>query len=151
MCFFRTQIGERCAIIYSLNEIHTHVEDLPDSFYDLTVNDLKLVLRDLKNIAAGNEDAPLVTERLRELRDNRTMLNKMSQYKNCVIRIKFPDRCVLQGMFKPIDKISDIIEFVRTFLRKPAIPFYLCTYNILKLFVFYDSSQCKQFFSHYTT
>uniref|UniRef100_A0A1A9Z1Z0 UBX domain-containing protein n=1 Tax=Glossina pallidipes TaxID=7398 RepID=A0A1A9Z1Z0_GLOPL len=120
-------IGERCAIIYSLNEIHTHVEDLPDSFYDLTVNDLKLVLRDLKNIAAGNEDAPLVTERLRELRENRTMLNKMSQYKNCVIRIKFPDRCVLQGMFKPIDKISDVIEFVRMFLRKPAIPFYLFT------------------------
>uniref|UniRef100_A0A1A9WAS4 UBX domain-containing protein n=1 Tax=Glossina brevipalpis TaxID=37001 RepID=A0A1A9WAS4_9MUSC len=120
-------IGERCAIIYSLNEIHTQIEDLPDSFYDLTVNDLKLVLRDLKNIAAGNEDAPLLTEKLRELRDNRTMLNKISQYKNCVIRIKFPDRCVLQGMFKPIDKISDVIEFVRKFLRKPAKSFYLFT------------------------
>ncbi|XP_046801558.1 tether containing UBX domain for GLUT4 isoform X1 [Lucilia cuprina] len=120
-------LGERNALIYSLDSAQNQIEDLPDSFYDLTVNDLKLVLRDLKKIAAGNEDAPLLTEKLRELDDNNTMLRKIAQYKNCVIRIQFPDRHVLQGMFKPIDKISDVKEFTRTYLENGEKPFYLFT------------------------
>lgn len=105
------------------------MEDLPDSFYDLTVNDLKLVLRDLKKVAAGNSEAPLLTEKLREIEDNNTMLRKIAQYKNCVIRIQFPSRYVLQGMFKPIDKISDVNEFIKNFLENPNKSFYLCKYN----------------------
>lgn len=125
---FLLQLGERNALIYSLDSAQSQVEDLPDSFYDLTVNDLKLVLRDLKKIAAGNEDAPLLTEKLRELEENNTMLRKIAQYKNCVIRIQFPDRYVLQGMFKPIDKIIDVKEFTKTYLDKPEKPFYLCKF-----------------------
>lgn len=87
-----------------------------------------MVLRDLKKIAAGNEDAPLLTEKLRELEENNTMLRKIAQYKNCVIRIQFPDRHVLQGMFKPIDAVSDVIEFIKTYLDNPEKPFYLCKY-----------------------
>ncbi|KAM7347378.1 tether containing UBX domain for GLUT4 [Cochliomyia hominivorax] len=120
-------LGERNALIYSLDSAQNKIEDLPDSFYDLTVNDLKLVLRDLKKIAAGNEDAPLLTEKLRELEENNTMLRKIAQYKNCVIRIQFPDRYVLQGMFKPIDKISDVVEFTQAYLENPEKPFYLFT------------------------
>lgn len=108
--------------------MQSQVEDLPDSFYDLTVNDLKLVLRDLRKIATGDEDAPLLTEKLREIENNNTMLRKISQYKNCAIRIQFPDRHVLQGMFKPIDKISDVLEFTKKFLTQPDQSCYLCKY-----------------------
>ncbi|XP_013119013.2 tether containing UBX domain for GLUT4 [Stomoxys calcitrans] len=120
-------IGERHALIYSLDAAQSQIEDLPDSFYDLTVNDLKLVLRDLRKIASGDEDAPLLTEKLREIENSNTMLKKISQYKNCVIRIQFPDRHVLQGMFKPIDKVDDIMQFVKAFLKQPEQPCYLFT------------------------
>lgn len=99
---------------------------MPDSFFDLTVEDLKLVLRDLKKASRGDEDAPLLTERLRQLEGQKTMLNKIAQYKNCVIRIQFPDRLVLQGIFKPIDKVSDVMDFVRKFLHDDQADFYLC-------------------------
>lgn len=108
--------------------MQSQVEDLPDSFYDLTVNDLKLVLRDLRKIATGDEDAPLLTEKLREIENNNTMLRKIAQYKNCAIRIQFPDRHVLQGMFKPIDTISDVLEFTKKFLTQPEQSCYLCKY-----------------------
>lgn len=109
-----------------MDSTQKQVEDLPDSFFDLTVNDLKLVLRDLKKVAAGNEDSPLLTAKLRELERSKQMLNKMSMYKNCIIRVQFPDRYVLQGIFKPIDKISDVHDFVRTFLNSTERKFDLC-------------------------
>ncbi|XP_073832606.1 tether containing UBX domain for GLUT4 [Musca autumnalis] len=120
-------IGDHNAVLYNLDAAQSQIEDLPDSFYDLTVNDLKLVLRDLRKIATGDTDAPLLTEKLREIENNNTMLRKISQYKNCAIRIQFPDRHVLQGMFKPIDKISDVLEFAKRFLIKPEQPCYLYT------------------------
>ncbi|XP_036319604.1 tether containing UBX domain for GLUT4 [Rhagoletis pomonella] len=120
-------IGERNAVLFSLDDTQTQAEELPDSFFDLTVEDLRLVLRDLKKASRGDEDAPLLTERLRQLEDQKTMLNKISQYKNCVIRIQFPDRLVLQGIFKPIDKISDVMDFVRQFLQDPEAKFHLFT------------------------
>lgn len=126
LLFSLLQLGDRSAVIYSLDNTQSETEDLPDSFYDLTVNDLKLVLRDLKNIVIGNEDSPLLTEKLREIEHNNTMLRKIAQYKNCVIRIQFPDRHVLQGMFKPIDRISDVKAFISNYLETPEKPFYLC-------------------------
>lgn len=120
-------IGERNAVLYSLDDTQTQAEELPDSFFDLTVEDLKLVLRDLKKASRGEEDAPLLTERLRQLEGQKTMLNKIAHYKNCVIRIQFPDRLVLQGIFKPIDKVSDVMDFVRKFLHDDQEDFYLFT------------------------
>uniref|UniRef100_W8AKS9 Tether containing UBX domain for GLUT4 n=1 Tax=Ceratitis capitata TaxID=7213 RepID=W8AKS9_CERCA len=120
-------IGERNAILYSLDDTQTQAEELPDSFFDLTVEDLRLVLRDLKKTSRGDEDAPLLTERLRQLEGQKTMLNKIAHYKNCVIRIQFPDRFVLQGIFKPIDKISDVMDFVRKFLHNEQAMFHLFT------------------------
>ncbi|XP_054730906.1 tether containing UBX domain for GLUT4 [Anastrepha obliqua] len=120
-------IGERNAVLYSLDDTQTQAEELPDSFFDLTVEDLRLVLRDLKKVSKGDENSPLLTERLRKLEEQKTMLNKIGQYKNCVLRIQFPDRFVLQGIFKPIDKISDVVDFVRKFLHDEKANFYLFT------------------------
>ncbi|XP_067641326.1 tether containing UBX domain for GLUT4 [Eurosta solidaginis] len=120
-------IGERNAVLYSLDDTQTLAEELPDSFFDLTVDDLRLVLRDLKKASRGDEDAPLLTERLRQLESEKTKLNKISQYKTCVIRIQFPDRLVLQGVFKPIDKIVDVANFVRKFLHNENAKFDLFT------------------------
>ncbi|XP_055911414.1 tether containing UBX domain for GLUT4 [Eupeodes corollae] len=126
-------IGERNAVIYSLDSTQKQMEDLPDSFFDLTVNDLKLVLRDLKKITEGNDDAPLVTAKMREIEENSSLLRKIAQYKQCIIRIQFPDRNVLQGIFKPTDKIEDVISFVRKFITNEDLDFHLFTVPPKKL------------------
>lgn len=120
-------IGPRQAVLFSLDATNKNNDDLPDSFFDLTVNDLKMVLRDLKRTASGNEDAPLLTSNLRELERQKAMLAKLNQYKDCVLRIQFPNRYVLQGIFKPHEPISRVEEFVRGFLAKSNEEFHLFT------------------------
>ncbi|KAH8381437.1 hypothetical protein KR093_004770 [Drosophila rubida] len=120
-------IGPRNAVLFSLDAANRHNDDLPDSFFDLTVNDLKMVLRDLKRTASGNEDAPLLTSNLRELERQKAMLAKLNQYKDCVIRIQFPSRYVLQGIFKPHEPLSRVEDFVREFLSNPSEQFHLFT------------------------
>lgn len=122
-----TIIGPRQAVLFSLDATNKNNDDLPDSFFDLTVNDLKMVLRDLKRTASGNEDAPLLTSNLRELERQKAMLAKLNQYKDCVLRIQFPNRYVLQGIFKPHEPISRVEEFVRGFLVKSNEEFHLFT------------------------
>lgn len=61
---------ERQPILYTMDKINEHEsnksdQDLPADFFDLTVNDLKFVLSDLKK--AQNEDQPLMTKAMREL------------------------------------------------------------------------------------
>ncbi|TDG42429.1 hypothetical protein AWZ03_011150 [Drosophila navojoa] len=120
-------IGPRNAIVFSLDSANRHNDELPDSFFDLTVNDLKMVLRDLKRTASGTEDAPLLTSNLRELERQKAMLAKLNQYKDCVLRIQFPDRHVLQGIFKPHEMLDKVVEFVRGFLATPSEQFQLFT------------------------
>lgn len=121
------ELGERNAILFSLEEAQKSAPEIPDSFFDLTVDDLKLLLRDLRKQASGNDDAPLLTTKLRELEDNKRILNKIGQYKKCVLRIQFPDRLVLQGTFKPIESIETVYEFVKKYLKDNTINFYLFT------------------------
>ncbi|KAL7728685.1 hypothetical protein ACLKA6_004064 [Drosophila palustris] len=120
-------IGPRNAVLFSLDAANRNNDDLPDSFFDLTVNDLKMVLRDLKRTASGNEDAPLLTSNLRELERQKAMLAKLNQYKDCVLRIQFPNRYVLQGIFKPHEPVSRVEDFVRAFLANPGEQFHLFT------------------------
>jgi len=120
-------IGPRQAVLFSLDESKKNANDLPDSFFDLTVNDLKMVLRDLKRTSSGDDDAPLLTAKLRELERQKAMLAKLNQYKDCVLRIQFPDRFVLQGMFKPHEPLSKVEDFVREFLVQPGEQFHLFT------------------------
>lgn len=79
-------------------------------------------------MAAGNEEAPLLTNDQRTEYENRKKLEKISRYKCCVIRIKFKDNYILQGMFKPTENIMDVITFIKGFLKDPQKTFYLCKY-----------------------
>jgi len=121
------EIGERHAILFSLNNSQpvTHDDELKDSFFDLTVNDIKVLLRDLRTQTQELENAPLMTSKMRELEyDNQTML-KLNRYRNTVIRIQFANRLVLQGIFLPSDSIEQVMDFVRKFLIDPTMEFYL--------------------------
>jgi len=121
------ELGERNAVIFSLEAAQKALDNIPDSFFDLNTNDLKLLLRDLRKEANGNEEMPLLTAKLRELEESKKILRKLEQYKHCVIRIQFPDRLVLQGVFRPTESITDVHSFIKQYLKNPEIDFHLFT------------------------
>lgn len=103
-----------------------NLSDLPDSFFDLNVNDLKLLIKDLRTQAAGSVEQPLMTAKLREMEEEQKQLSVLNRYKAVIIRVQFPNRYVLQGTFTPYETIETVISFVRLYLAAADTDFYLC-------------------------
>ena len=119
-------LGERNAILFDVATARAcQPDDVPDDFFDLTMDDAKQLLRDIKQRKAALEEQPLVTSQYRELEKSKQMLNALHQYKRCVIKVQFPNQLVLQGIFTPLEKISHVVEFVRKYLQDPTIDFHL--------------------------
>lgn len=106
-----------------------NLSDLPDSFFDLNVSDLKLLIKGLRTEAEGSVEQPLMTAKLREMEEEQKQLSLLNRYKTVIIRIQFPNRYVLQGAFTPYDTIDTVIGFVRLYLANPNIDFHLCTFH----------------------
>lgn len=102
------------------------LSDLPDTFFDLSVNDLKVLIKELRTQAEGTVEQPLMTAKLREMEEEQKQLSMLNRYKAAIIRIQFPNRYVLQGTFTPYETIDTVISFVRSYLSNPDIDFYLC-------------------------
>ena len=85
-------------------------EENSEEFYNVTVDDLKYMLSDLKKSQTG--EAPLMTKQMRELEQDR----KAMRYTHLVIRVVFKDRQTLQGLFRPKEPVSALYHFVREHL-----------------------------------
>lgn len=118
-------LDNRGTIIFSLDSIQTTSIDLPDSFFELTEADVRLLYRELRQQVDENENAPLMTSELRKLEENKKILNQLATYKNCAIRIQLPNRYVIQTKFSTVDTIGAVMDFVKEFLAKPDMKFYL--------------------------
>lgn len=96
------------------NTSSTHVDfDVPDSFYDLTVEDLQMIRETEKRQHA--EQAVLMTKSMRE----KIKEKQWQKFKRCMIRVRFPDRMEIQRNFHPRAHVSSIFQFVRDCLRNP--------------------------------
>lgn len=102
-------------------------QDEGDDFFEPTIKDVTLVLRDLKNARAQFEDGQLCTSAMRELEKTQNQLNLLHKYKKCIIRIHFPNRLVLQTIFKSTETVLDIMNFIRKYLVDEFLEFYLFT------------------------
>ena len=75
-------------------------------------------------------DAPLLTKRLRDAREQACM----PKYKSCVIRVSFPDEAesgwYLQSRFKPEQTARAVFDRVRPLLENPEMPFVLCELRV---------------------
>lgn len=110
---------------------------MPDSFFDLSVSDIKLLIKGLRTQAVGTVEQPLMTAKLREMEEEQKQLSLLNRYKAVIIRIQFPNRYVLQGTFTPYDTIDTVVGFVRLYLANPDIDFHLCEFidsQLLSLF-----------------
>lgn len=120
-------LGERDAVIFHLETAERGSIDLPDSFYDVTVKDVRKMYADLRNKVQELEEAPLMTTELRKLEDDKRVLNSLARYKNTIIRIQFPDRHILQGIFKLHETVADVLGFVDAYLEDRTAPVHLYT------------------------
>ncbi|KAM6403647.1 tether containing UBX domain for GLUT4 isoform 2-T2 [Rhynochetos jubatus] len=96
-------------------------EELPDEFFEVTVDDVRRRLAQLQSERKRLEEAPLVTKSLREAQ----LKEKLERYPKVVLRVHFPDRHVLQGFFRPSETVGALRDFVRSHLADADLPFYL--------------------------
>ncbi|XP_069701484.1 tether containing UBX domain for GLUT4 [Periplaneta americana] len=120
-------LGERSAIVFNLELAQVPHEDLPDDFFELTLEDARTIYKDLKRKRVELEEASLVTGNQRDLKKWKRVLSQLNEYRRTVIRVQFPDRIVLQGIFLPLETVSVVMDFVRGYLENPELDFYLYT------------------------
>ncbi|XP_036386325.1 tether containing UBX domain for GLUT4 [Megalops cyprinoides] len=99
----------------------SYSDDLPDEFFEVTIDDIRKRFAQLKSERKLLEEAPLMTKALREAR----MKEKLERYPKVVVRVQFPDRHVLQGFFRPLETVAALKRFVRNHLADPELRFYL--------------------------
>lgn len=126
------QLDERGTIIFALDTLRTSSMDLPDSFFDLTESDIRRIYANLRHQAENLQEAPLMTAEMRKLEENKKILNQLSIYKFCAIRIQLPNRHVIQTKFRTVDTVNSVMNFVREFLVDPTLDFHLCRFIHLK-------------------
>ncbi|KAM5309040.1 tether containing UBX domain for GLUT4 isoform 2-T3 [Glossophaga mutica] len=95
--------------------------ELPDEFFEVTVDDVRRRLAQLKSERKRLEEAPLVTKAFREAQAK----EKLERYPKVALRVLFPDRHILQGFFRPSETVGDLRDFVRSHLGNPELPFHL--------------------------
>ncbi|GBP19847.1 Tether containing UBX domain for GLUT4 [Eumeta japonica] len=123
-----TFLGSQKAIAFTPpDDVSDEIEDLPDDFYDLSIEEVRKLYHDLQKQRLEMENAPLVTGEKRQEMEKQTLQEKLSTYKNVVVRIQFPDQIILQGVFEPVNTIKDIINFIKQHLRSPEEPFQIFT------------------------
>ncbi|KAM6940045.1 tether containing UBX domain for GLUT4 [Xenentodon cancila] len=115
---------DREPLIYHLDLTSHHAEDrgdLPEEFFEVTVDDVRKRFAQLKSERKLLEEAPLMTKALRESQ----MKEKMERYPKVVLRVQFPDRYVLQGFFRPLETVGAVKDFVHSHLEDPQLSFHL--------------------------
>ncbi|NWS73199.1 ASPC1 protein, partial [Crotophaga sulcirostris] len=130
------QLMEREPLVYHLDLLETPPagpEELPDEFFEVTVDDVRKRLAQLQSerqvpfllvteaALKRLEEAPLMTKSLREAQ----LKEKLERYPKVVLRVHFPDRHVLQGFFCPTETVGVLRDFVRSHLADADLPFYL--------------------------
>ena len=121
-------LGDRNAMIFNQAAIQALPRDeLPDEFYDLTFDDAKVLLRDAKRRREELEEAPLLTNVQRQFNREKQTLTLLNKYHYTIIRIQFPDQFILQGLFRPLETVQTIKDFVKNYLNDPNSDFIIFT------------------------
>ena len=100
---------------------------IPDEFYTISPEELKKEQQ--RREEATEKLGMLRTKAMRE-RDEQRELRK---YRYTLIRVRFPDGVILQGVFRANESIKNVFGFVRENLQNNWIPFHLASSTGSKL------------------
>ncbi|TPX40573.1 hypothetical protein SeMB42_g04238 [Synchytrium endobioticum] len=95
--------------------------ELPDSFYELTPAELKMLLASSKSRRLAEESRVLQTRAMRE----REVAFKNHKWPKTMIRVRFPDRTTLQAQFFSSEKLTALYDIVRCSVANPQREFSL--------------------------
>ena len=94
----------------------------PDSFYTATGADVVAQYESLARRTRALDSAPLLTGRQRAA----AAAQRAERFTRVTVRLRLPDRFMLQGVFTPDATVGDLRAFLRAALRAPdAVRFHL--------------------------
>ena len=99
----------------------SELDDIPDDFYELTLDDLRAIKQAEQEAKQGNEG--FMTREMRE----RKRQKKWSAFTTCSVRVRLPDRVEVMNQFSAAAHIADLYRFVRQCLVDTAPDFELYT------------------------
>ena len=121
-------VGPNEAVIFSALDANPQYQDIDDDFFELSLDEVKTMYRDLRSeVKRLTEGDMLMTKEMRESQAEGEKLSMLSKYKSCVLRIQFPSRHVVQGIFGPDTKISEVLTWLSPILASPNTPHELYT------------------------
>lgn len=93
------------------------VLDVSDDFFELTIEDAKLLLKDTRR-AQKSEEKIMMTEEMRQTQKEGEKLAYLNKYKKAVIRIQLPDRNhIVQAIFESYATISGVLEKLQKYFK----------------------------------
>ena len=121
-------VGPNSAVIFSATDNSPQYQDIDDDFFELSLDEVKGMYKELKNeVKRLTEGEMLMTREMRESQKESDRLSMLSKYKSCVLRIQFPCRHVVQGIFSPDTTIAQVLTWLAPVLASPDTPHELYT------------------------
>lgn len=119
---------DRDIVVYSLDEVmmeseHSAGDDIPDDFFEVTEYDIRKMWQDLQKQTRNLTEQPLMTQASRRMH----LEAEMSRYKRVIVRVQFPDRLVMQALFRTTETVHALYKVVRENLQVKSLPFELFT------------------------
>ncbi|KAI3453160.1 hypothetical protein Pfo_009823 [Paulownia fortunei] len=113
------QVDRQIRVFFSVPESVAAKIELPDSFYNLSAEELK---KEADTRKKKLEESKLLIPK--SYREKQAKAAK-KRYKKTVVRIQFPDGVVLQAIFSPLELTGSLYEFVSNALKDPSLEFEL--------------------------
>ncbi|KAF5750127.1 putative Plant UBX domain-containing protein 2 [Tripterygium wilfordii] len=113
------KVDRQTRVFFSVPESVAAKIELPDSFYKLSLEEVKREAEMRKKKMA--ESQLLIPKSLKEKQAKAAK----KKYTRTVIRVQFPDGVVLQGCFSPWEPTTALYEFVSLALKEPCLEFEL--------------------------
>ncbi|OZC06178.1 hypothetical protein X798_06838, partial [Onchocerca flexuosa] len=101
-------------------------DDIDDQFFELTVNDVQSIRRDLRAQAGIQEQRALLPKAYVADKNKRL---KEESYKHTVIRFNCADKTIIQAQFISREPVSRLFEFIVENLKNSMVKFDLCLVN----------------------
>ncbi|CAG9538375.1 unnamed protein product [Cercopithifilaria johnstoni] len=110
----------------SLKDVGGKQDDIDDQFFELTVNDIRSIRRDLK-AEAGIQEQRALLPKTYIIEKNKRL--KEESYKHTIIRFNCADKTVIQAQFVSREPVSRLFEFIAENLKNSVVKFDLCLAN----------------------
>lgn len=122
----KKKVDRQIRVFFSVPESVAAKIELPDSFYNLSAEEVKREAELRKKKIA--ESQLLIPKSYKEKQAKAAR----KKYRRTVIRIQFPDGVVLQGIFAPWESTSALYEFVSSALKEASLEFELLHPVVIK-------------------